>query len=299
VLHNENEEWAKYFYRDGQVNSPGEIWFGPYPWELRKGFAQVAQHYDLDELQLWYVNSFPAIVTRRGPDASRPPASFHLAYQNRYYELWLRNTRSTAWLRGARTGVVHHLPLQGLMTSQVKVPCSGILRFARQAKPGQLLVAAHRPGNIVLQPTQVPHSPGWVASPSVAATIIPITPGRAQAKLFVPGGTYRVWMYGSSGRPISAFIDGRRVGAMQQVNTPKQWVEVGVVSLPRGRHEVAMQRPGGSLAPGDGFQGRIGPVALQPEKPETLERVRPEDARVLCARALDWVEIVAPGAPGD
>jgi hypothetical protein len=299
VLHNENEEWAKYFYRDGRVDSPGEIWFGPYPWELRKGFAQIGGYYDLDELQLWYVNAFPAIVTRRAPDASRPPASFRLAYQNRYYQLWLRNTKSTAWLRHARTGVVHHLGIQGLMTSQVRVPCSGIVRFARRAKPGQVLVAAHRPGNVVLQPTQVPHSAGWVPSPAVEATIVPVTPGSAHAKLFVPGGRYEAWMYGTSGRPISAFVDGRRIGALKQVNTPEKWVDVGEVTLGRGEHELAIQRPGGSLAPGDGYQGRIGPLALQPLRRETLERVRPGQARQLCGKPLDWVEIVQPGGPRD
>jgi hypothetical protein len=299
VLHNENEEWAKYIYRDEQVNSPGEVWFGPHPWELRHGFAQLGEQYDLDELKLWYVNSFPAIVKRRSPAASRPPASFHLAYQNRFYELWLRDTRSKAWLRNPRTGVVHHLPLQGLMTSQVQAPCSGIVRFARQATPGQMLVAARRPGNIVLQPTQVPHSAGWVASPAVEATIVPVTPGRAAAKLFVPGGRYQVWMYGSSGRPIGAYIDGHRVGALKQVNTPEQWVSVADVSLRRGRHELAMERPGGSFAPGDGYQGRIGPMILQPIAPETLERVRPDQARALCGKPLDWVEIVQPGGPRD
>ena len=299
VLHSENEEWAKYVYRNERVNSPAEIWFGPHPWELRHGFAQLGQHYDFDELKLAYLNAFPAIVKRRAPDASRPPASFHLVYQNRYYELWLRDTRSKEWLHDARTGVVHHLPIQGLMTSQVRVSCNTIVRFARQAKQGQMLVAAHRPANVVLQPTQVPHSSGWVESPTLAGTIVPVTPGRAAAKLFVPGGRYEVWMYGSSGRPIGAFIDGHRVGALKQVNTPEQWVSVASVSLRRGRHELAIQRPGGSLAPGDGYQGRIGPMILQPIAPETLDRVRPGQARALCGKPLDWVEIVQPGGPRD
>ena len=128
---------------------------------------------------------------------------------------------------------------------------------------------------------------------------MPVTPGSAAAKLFVPGGRYEVWMYGSSGRPIGAFIDGHKVGALKQVNTPEQWVSVASVSLRRGRHELAMQRPGGSLAPGDGYQGRIGPMILQPIAPETLERVRPEQARDLCGKPLDWVEIVQPGGPRD
>jgi hypothetical protein len=296
VLHNENEEWAKYFYRDGQVDSPGEIWFGPHPWELRTGFAQVAQHYDLDEVQLSFANAFPVIVTRRSPDASRPPASFRLAYENRYYEMWLRNTRSTAWLRhDSGTGVLRHLPIQGAMASQARVQCSRILRFARQAAPGQMLVAAHRPDDVALRPTQVRRSFGWASAPDLPGTIFPMTPGQASAKLFVPGGRYRVWMYGTSGRAINAIIDGRRVGSFKQVNTPRQWNDVATVSLARGRHELEMQRPGGSFAPGNAYLGRLGPLVLQPIARDTLERVRPADARSLCGKALDWVEIVEPG----
>jgi hypothetical protein len=299
VLHNDNEEWAKYFYRDAQVNSPAEIWFGPHPWELRKGYAGIGQFFDLDDLQLWYVNSYGSIVTRRAPDASRPPASFHLSYQNRYYELWVRDTRTRAWSRNARTGVVDHLPLQGTMTSQSRPACSTIVRFARRAAPGQVLVAARAPDNVVLDPTRARRSPGLPPSPSIPETIVPITPGQAEASRFVPGGRYRVWLYGSSGRPIDALVDGRRVGSFQEVNTPDQWNDVGLVSLDRGRHRLAIRRPGGSLAPGDGFQGRIGPLVLQPLASETLDRVQPDQARTLCGKTLDWVEIVDPRAPRD
>jgi hypothetical protein len=71
------------------------------------------------------------------------------------------------------------------------------------------------------------------------------------------------------------------------------------VSLARGRHEIAIERHGGSLAPGDAYQGRIGPLALQPLTPESLVHVRPDRARTLCGMSLDWVEIVDPSAPRD
>ena len=273
-------------YRDGQVDEPGEIWFGPYPWELRTGFAQVAQHYDLDQLQLWYVNSFPAIVTRRAPDASRPPASFRLAYENRYYELWLRDTRSTAWLRHARTGVVHHLPLQGTMTSQVRPRCSTILRFARQATSGQYLVAARGPDDVKLDPTRVQRSPGWPPSPSLAETIVPLTPGQAQGSVFVPGGRYRVWLYGSSGRPIGALVDGHRVGTLKQVNTPAQWKDVGFVSLARGRHDLEIQRPGGSLAPATAIRAGSARSSCSRSSARRWSAFARDEARSLCGKRL-------------
>jgi hypothetical protein len=234
-----------------------------------------------------YLTSYSALVARRGPDASRPPADFHLAYRNRYYELWLRDRRLT---------VVHHLPIQGLFTSQVKVPCSAVKRFARQAKPGDELMAARKATNIVMQPTLVGHSPGWIPSPAIEGTTVPGTPGHAEASTFVASGTYRVWLYGSSGRPIDAIIDGHKVGQLQQVNTPGSWVQVAQLKLAAGRHSLEIRRPGGSLAPGNTYQGRIGPLALEPIAKATMLRVPVSQASRLCSGPLDWVEIVRPHA---
>jgi hypothetical protein len=287
VLDYEFEEWAKYFMRDALVNSGIETYWSPIGMPLRKGIALPGLHYDLDEVPLHYVTRFPAIVARRAPDASRPPANFHLVHSNHYYALWLRDKRLT---------VVHHLPIQGLFTSQVEVPCRDIERFARQAAPGDELVAARRAKNIVMQPTRVGHSRGWVPSPTTEGAIVPGTPGSAQASTFVAQGTYRVWIYGTSGRPIDAIVDGRKVGQLKQVNTPGGWVQVGQVRLASGQHRLELRRPGGSLAPGDGYAGTIGPLALEPVAAGTLLHVPASRASQLCNGPLDWVEIVRPRA---
>jgi hypothetical protein len=284
VLDYEWEEWAKYFFRDARVNSGTEIYFSPRGMPLRHGNVALAQHYDLDEVRLSYVTSFPAIVSRRAPDASRPPASYRLAHANRYYELWKRDPQ---------VKVLHHLPIQGPFESQLEVPCAQIQRFARQAAPGDELVAARHAANITMQPTQSrDRSPGLPPAQDIAGTIVPGAPGHAGGSLFVPGGRYRVWLYGSSGRPIHAVIDGRTVGSMKQVNSPGQWVEVAQVTLPRGQHRLEIQRPGGSLAPGDGYAGRIGPMVLEPVARGEILRAAPSRARDLCRQPLDWVEIV-------
>jgi len=286
VLHNEFEEYAKYFYRDAKVDVPVEVYASPKPAELRVGIPLIAQQYDLDEMKIRYVTSFPAIVLRKAPDTSRPPANFHLAYQNDFYELWLRDRR---------VRVVDHLPIQQTFAAQGEASCDTIGNFARRARNGESLVAARGPAPVVMDPTLAPvRSSGWPPSPTAAGTIVPLTPGGAENRLFVPGGTYRVWLYGSSGRPISAIIDGRDVGALKHVNTFEQWIQVGQVTLSRGRHELEIHRPGGSFAPGEGYQGRIGPLALEPVARETMLRVSPREADKLCGQSLDWIEIVAP-----
>ena len=48
--------------------------------------------------------------------------------------------------------------------------------------------------------------------------------------------------------PTSAFVDGREVGAADEINTPGQWVEVGEVKLSPGEHEIVLARPDSRLA---------------------------------------------------
>jgi hypothetical protein len=285
VLDYEWEEWAKFFMRNGQVNSGIETWWSPIGMPLREGIANAGGHYDLDEVPLSYVERFSALIRRRAPDASRPPANFHLSYSNKYYELWLRDKHLK---------VMHHMPIQGTFTSQLKVSCNAVKRFARQADPGDQLIAPQRPDNAIMVPTKVKHSFGWQPSPVVPGTTVPGTPGQATGSVFAPAGAYRVWLYGSSGRPISAIVDRHKVGQLKHVNTPGNWVQVGQLRLGTGRHRLEIRRPGGSLAPGDGYQGRIGPLVLEPVTKTTMLRVSPGHPSELCKGPLDWIEIVRP-----
>ena len=88
-LVNEWEEFAKYFMRDIKVNAAFEA-ESPRPAEMRDPRPIFGRYYDLDALTLEYLNSFPGIIKRRSPAASRPPASFKLSYENDYYEVWKR-----------------------------------------------------------------------------------------------------------------------------------------------------------------------------------------------------------------
>jgi hypothetical protein len=133
---------------------------------------------------------------------------------------------------------------------------------------------------------------GWPPDPVMEGVVNPLTPGRVKARLHAVAGRYRVWIRGSSGRPISARVDGREVGELKHVNGPGQWIDVGEVSVPSGRHQLELDRPGGWISPGNGYPGEIGPLALQPIRPERLVTLRPADAGELCGKPWDWVELV-------
>ena len=289
TLFNEWEEYAKFFARAAQVNVPGEI-SGPYPIVLRHPRPTYATHFDLDLQTLPYVLRHRAIVTRRGPDTSRPPANYVRVHRNRFYALWVRRA-------GIR--VTAHLPAQRVHAAQRVLRCTSIKRFARDARPGETLLAHRVAQPVVMDTASVKdRSPSFFRILSIPDTVVPLGPGQARETISMRGGRYRAWVRGTSGRPIEALVDGRVVGALDQINSPGQWIDVGELTVSGGRHRLELRRGGGSLGPGDSYQGVIGPLALVPvDGVDEYVRVDPADAGELCGRPLDWVERVSGKIP--
>jgi hypothetical protein len=281
-LVNEWEEYSKYFMRSVRVNAAFEA-ESPRPAQLRDPQSPLFGHYyDLDAERLSYVLSFPGIIKRRSPDSSRPPANFEMVYRNDYYEVWRQRG-------GVR--VREHLPLQRLHHPVDVARCESVRRLASRARPGEQLVAARRPAPVQLDTARAERSPGWVRHEGVDGTITPSSPGFARGSATAPTGRYEVWLRGTFGRPVSAWIDGRRLGAVEEINTRGQWLRVGTVDLRGGRHELEIRRGGRSLAPGNAYRGLIGPLALDKVGGRKLVSVPPQRAAELCGKRWDWIEL--------
>ena len=284
-LVNEWEEFAKYFMRDIKVNAAFEA-ESPRPAEMRKPRPIFGRYYDLDALTLEYVNSFPGIIKRRSPGASRPPASFELAHVNDYYEVWRQRDGPT---------VIEHLPLQRRHVATDRPSCDSVRALAGRAQPRDQLIAASRPEVVLLDPLNAGLRPrGWVENVEPPGTVTPTTPGEMRFVPSTEGGRYRVWMKGSFGRSTAAYIDGRKVGEADQINTPGQWEQIAELDLDRGTHRAKLERPGPSAEPGDAWRGVLGPVALERVGQSRLVTVSPERATRLCGRDWDWIELVRP-----
>jgi hypothetical protein len=280
-MENEWEEYAKYFMRRVHNGMAAES-FSPAPVVLRTPQPIFGQYFDLDEQVLSYVTQFGGLVTRRSPSASRPPASFRLAYQNAYYDLWVQDRP---------VKVLEHLPLQA-RDAATRVPsCKAVRALARRTRRGQWLIGAVRPVPTMIDPAKLPGPRDWTLEPD--GLLAPDTPGSVSAERRMPAGRYDAWIRGSSGRPLDAIVDGRLVGAPKGVNGPGQWLYAGRVTLAAGVHRLELRRPAGTLAPGSGYNGEFGPLVLDPVQPERLERVAPKQAAAqLCGRPLDWIERV-------
>jgi len=281
ILLDEVEEFGKYYGRSAphfnvafEAITPrqAEPWPGGY-------------HLDLDQLLQSYVQGFDVIVTRHGPSTSRPPANFRPLYENRWYG---------AWRRTPRVKVRAHLPLQRPLDAGQVPRCRDVRRLAQEARPGDGLVAAPSPETAEMPVVDAPDRPlGWPPLAWPEGVVEPRSPGEVEKRLMLRGGDYDVWVRASTGRRVTVSVDGRAVGGAKGLNTIGLWLPVGSTRLAAGDHLVRLERPGGGLAPGDGVKSQLGPVALVRRESNDLVAVAPRDARRLCGRRWDWIEVVA------
>ena len=286
VLTAEWEELAKYF-DGGRALNVGPEAYSPDKVKLRKPGPIFDRSFDLDQLTLEYVEQFPALLLRRSPLASSPPANFVRRYENAYYELWLREDAPR---------VLEHLPLPASGAGSDVPDCREVEAMARRAGAGQELLALGRPPLAVFDPAKPPARPRSWGDADVPGLLVPFSRARARGRVSLPvAGRYRVWVEGGGGRSSVVRVDGRVVGAARQINTPSQWLETGQATLSAGSHAVELSVPGGSLRPGDGFPGELGRVVLELDRASTRVSVAPSRARELCGRSWDWIERVEPG----
>jgi hypothetical protein len=136
----------------------------------------------------------------------------------------------------------------------------------------------------------------WPFSPGPPGQLYPSRPGSALLRVTVPAaGVYDVWEQGSFRRGVEVLVDGRRLGSTRdQPSFVGQWIRFGDRNLGAGAHSVELRYPGGSLRPGSGQQPQtLGPVALAPRLPRSqLLDLGPAQARELCSKPLDWLEVV-------
>jgi hypothetical protein len=277
--------------------------FTPRSIALKKIVPVFNHSFDLDLMQLPYVESWPGIMLRRSPENSRPPVNYRLTYRNAYYELWER--------RPGAPQVIEHLGLQREGQAATEPACQDVRDLASRMKPGERLIAARRellptvaavtpPPYGATRPTRVPSWPRYNDDPSKSITESQTVgtngKGVLAGRLDVDAGTYAVWLKGGGGRALHVAVDGREVGVQQQINTPGQWLPFGRVELAAGTHELRLSRPNGDLTPGDGVNGPIGGIAL--ERIGAAEPIvdvpRARAAEVLCGHTWDWIERVAP-----
>lgn len=256
---------VRHFLRGADAEGVSELRYNPIP--LRGGGeAEKGAWADTDEIELPAVLMYPTLVLRRNPAQSRPPSVYSLRGRGPYYDVWQRPP-------GSERTILEHLPL-GEFPDPTAVPdCGEVRRLAALAGPEGRLATVERDTAIA-------------SSDATEVTV----PRR---------GRYSVYLEGSARNPISVEIDGQEVGEVSgQLNPAAQFLHFGDVELVPGRHQVAIEHTGQSLAPGSGGpDSSFGPLVLsRVEEEPTVSYFPTSQALRLCGRRLDWVEAIGPAS---
>ncbi|MGD0453846.1 MAG: hypothetical protein ABSB69_09625 [Solirubrobacteraceae bacterium] len=282
ALFTDFDEYSMYVLRSLDVGGPDFVY--P-PAALAAAAGGHGDPVDLNRVPPSALLSYPLIVSRRDPVASRPPSAYRLVWQGSYYQVWRR-------LPGAPAAEVH----VGLAGSPA-LQCARIASVARQAVAGERLIAAQAPELVGISLARAMHPARWGHE---REGLVMSTSGRLSASFTLPApGAWQVWVQGQIMPAVALSVDGRQIasiaGQLDGNSLVPNTVPPITVELAAGRHRLSVTRLGFSLAPGDGGAAVLDAINLAPADTDPrgpLRAVAPAQWRALCGRRYQWVELV-------
>jgi hypothetical protein len=298
------DEYAEYLLRGERATSlvdPANFTFQVLPGVPAPPGGQSFA-WDLNQIVLSYLQSFALIIQPRNPTGSRAPSNYDLIERTPYFDVWRRDRPASS--------VVEHLPLSNLPHERTPALCREIAAHARAAGPGGEVAYAESSVQAVANPVQGTHPDYW--RPAGPSTLTTYGAGAAQMSVTLPrAGSYGISLQGSVGRPLSFYIDGRRLASIgYEERYPDEFLLVGKANLTAGTHALRVVRGNGTLHPGSGDPatetiGRtLGAIVFASEDAST-DRVHVAPAAraaQVCAAPVgyEWLEALrAGGAPAN
>lgn len=290
------DEYAEFFLR----SESGSTMVDPanFTFQVRPGEPASSFGWDFNQLVLSYLEHFPLLIQPRNPTGSRAPANYDLIERTRYFEVWRRDRPAA--------GVLFHAPLSNLPHERTPALCRVLVAQARRAGPGGQVAYAKTSLVAAANPATGVHPSYW--HPLGPATLQARGAGTAEMQITLPRtARYSVALQGSIGRPITIYLDGRRLTRVgYEERYPAQYIQLTTATLPAGRHTLRVVRGGGSLHPGSGDSpyetaGRVlGEIFFSYVQPtEDSVYVAPASRMAqICAAPVgyEWLEVLKPGA---
>lgn len=280
---------VRHFLRNMDPESPSELRRRPIP--LRNGqLLAKGQYADLDQFQTDAILVYRTLVLPHSPSASRPPSVYHLVWIGRYYDVWQRPASGGA-------PILDHTPLGRGEQAVATPPCPAVLRLAGlAAKRRERIAAVVRPAATVVPMTRASLPAAWRTSKSAPDVVYPGSSGTLKAVVAVwRSGRYGIWLGGSFRRGLEASVDGHRIySGRDQLTHDGIQTPLGDVRLGAGKHEISLRYDAADFRPGSGGEPfALGPILVSRYTDEVpVTYVDPADARSLCGKSLDWMELL-------
>jgi hypothetical protein len=275
------DEYALYSLRDLDPGSPNFLYPSP---ALASAAGGYGRPFALESISPQTLASYPLIVTRRDPQAPRPPAAYTLARAGRYYLVW-RHRPGAPERVGVALGRGHR-----------PVSCPGVAAVAGAAGPGGSLAAALAPRVVPVPLAGARRPAAWGRA---RERLVMKRAGVMRARFSVPsGGHWEVWLRGRLMPSIGVSIDGHPVGSVSGQVSGNSLITSPAPPLPvrlaAGAHTLEVRRPAPALTPGGRGSAVLTGLFLTPAgAPPSgrLVRVQARAWRSLCAAGpLQWVE---------
>jgi hypothetical protein len=301
----------RHFLRAGAPTAPAEFRYATL--QLRNGAILTKPAFaNLDAFPLSTLEEYRSLVVSRSPTESRPPSTYQLVWQGRNYQLWQRPAQPA-------TKILEHIPLgdseqfpycgnaqnsttQALCPIQpVAIPhCARVEELAKVARARNAqLVAYQRPEPVVVRGDDMRWPGYWLHDPA-SGTLTPTAPGTGVAHIPVASSQhYELWLGGEFARGFDVSVDGHHVARVKdKLSNTGDLTPVAELFLTGAVHTFEISYPHSDLTPGSGENEltSLTAIALEPlEYPVTeMLKVAPDQAKTLCGRPLDWIEIVVP-----
>jgi hypothetical protein len=279
---------VRHFLRDADPEAASELRRRQVP--LTEGGTLTKGEYaDTDRFQIDALTVYRTLVLRRGPDQSRPPAPYGLAYRGEFYEVWQRPETPA--------GSITHLGLGEGVRPTGRPDCAEVRALAAGAGPNGTLVAAERTPVVVAPLEDADYPVSW-AVVGEGEQVIPPGAGDLTTMVSVSrAATYEVWLRGSVRPKVELLVDGAVAGTVRHLlNNAGLSVLVGEARLTPGEHEITVRFHGADLHPGSGGAARaIGPLVLSDadaaDAGVTVVAAANAEKR-LCGRSWDWIEVL-------
>jgi hypothetical protein len=292
TLFTDFDEYSLYELRDLDVGGPDFVYPPPALAALAGGYGRPVR---LDRAPLGALASYPLIVTRREPAATRPPAAYRMVFQGAYYQVWRRRRDAPPALR--------HVPLAGPPARQCRLIGALAARpqGARAAATEPRLAAAPTPVAVRVDLAGSRHPHDWGHE---RGALVMNHPGTLSASLRVPRtGVWQLWLQGQLMPDVRVALDGHPpatvAGQLSGNSLVVDTVPPMLVRLGAGAHRLTLTRGGLTLSPGDGGAAVIDGIQLTPAAPTRLRTVAAGNWRALCGGDYGWVELVRAPRGGE
>jgi hypothetical protein len=293
------DEYAEYFLR-GESGStlvdPANLDF-----QVRPGVPAppggVGFAWDLNQLVPSFIQRFRLIIQPYSPTGSRAPSNYDLVYRTRFFEVWRRDRPSQA--------VLDHFPLSSLPHERTPALCRVIVNAARHAGADATIAYAQSSTVAVANPVEGIHPDYWkTLGPS---TLAAYGAGTDRMRFTLPlAGRYGIWLQGSIGRPLTVYVDGKRLSSVgYEERYPDEFLLLGRSPLTAGPHTMRLVRGGGNLHPGSGdapietISRTLGAIVFYREGASAGRVYVAPASRTaqICAAPVgyQWLELLKPG----